>query len=714
MANTGQRGTLYTASNNSFYQVAGEDVITVIDTSGNISQLQTNINQTRAANPNKLIIIRMYVGQTYNITTNALTLSSNMVIHGLGANIVASPSSTASELIKITDNSTNVSICNLTLDRAGRSMYNLQGTYIDRCNFDSLTALDGNIEIICKTPVVYNNEITITRCKFTGSATRGINILYATQALLMDNTVSGFNNGIYLTSCQDSTIINNLVTNNAYGVVLDGCVRCSIANNTFLDNSYGINLSPLVASTFCKIVSNRFNDGIYDSRISNNTIYDNDFSSGGYNSLASSSSRIITTSTVLNAPGTTYFYPPTITNRHSSAIKNGVDRTNITNSDTTLNKVLTAYRAAKAANPNHVIVMNLTAPVITGNETITLSSNSCFILSGSINFSFGLTPAFSGRNVSYVSFSGGTFNAQNLAGVNGIVLESCSYALIDQVTFNNFGPKFIRTLGSEPILLEGCTSPVAVGYCTVNQGSARGIWIKGGTQSTNNLILTDNTLSNLNMDGIDLDVTCTGMLAKFNNCNDNVRYGMFIEEGASSNQVLANSCSGNEIGLNVFSNTTSNTRYNSLIANKSISNERGIRFGAASTRNTSNNFAFNNSIISCTSGIDAQSSGSENYCSQNYLYNNTLDISNISSAVFFNSPFLTLIAARINSNGVYQTVNYFDEITYATNKIGYTAVYSAEFDEITLKGSGGGLGKRETSDGKVYVTGSFDEVTPIV
>jgi hypothetical protein len=187
-----------------------------------------------------------------------------------------------------------------------------------------------------------------------------------------------------------------------------------------------------------------------------------------------------------------------------------------------LSRVLTTYQSAKASNPNNVIVMNLTAPVITGNATVTLSSNTCFVLSGSIVLNSGVT-AFSGKNVSYVSFSGGTLDGQNTTGRNGITLESCSYALVDQMTLNNFGDKNTSVANSEPIKLEGCQSPVAVGYCVINGGAARGIWSKGGSQSTANLIFTDNTISNVNMDGIDLDVTSSGMLAKFNNCYDNIR-----------------------------------------------------------------------------------------------------------------------------------------------------------------------------------------------
>jgi hypothetical protein len=67
--------------------------------------------------------------------------------------------------------------------------------------------------------------------------------------------------------------------------------------------------------------------------------------------------------------------------------------------------------------------------------------------------------------------------------------------------------------------------------------------------------------------------------------------------------------------------------------------------------------------------------------------------------------------ARLSSNGVYFTNTYFDEVTYTTNKISTTAMYSGGFDEVTIQG--GSTAKRETSDGWVLVSGYFDEVTGI-
>jgi len=642
MPSQGIRGTLYTVPNNNFYQTAGETVISIVDTSGSIATLQSLINAARAANPTNIITIQLASGDAYQVGTAALTLSSNMVLLGYNASIVATATSTATELIKVVTGSSNVSISNLTLNGQSVVTNCLVCSGVSKCNIDSLTVsnTDGGIVFSNNGTYTYNNDITITRCIVSNCAT-AIDLYSTTRAFCMDNTCNTSLFGISLSLCQYSNIVNNQFLNCSTGVSFAVSTQCNVVNNYIYTSISGIVIDG--SSTTNKIVSNNITTcttGI-DGNGTSNIIYDNIFSGNTSDYVVSGgTNRIITTSTSLNAAGQNYFYPPTVTNRHTSAIKNSTSRTNVTVADTTLSKVLTTYQNAKASNPNNVIVMNLTAPVITGNATVTLSSNTCFVLSGSIQLNSGVT-AFSGKSISYISFSGGILDGQNTTGRNGITLESCSYALIDQMTFNNFGDKNNRVADSEPIKLEGCTSPVAVGYCVINGSAARGIWSKGGSQSTSNLIFTDNTISNVNMDGIDMDVTSSGMLAKFNNCYDNIRYGIFIEEGANLNHVIANTCSGNEIGFNVYSNVVTGTKNNNFIANRSISNQRGIRFGSTLTKVTSGNFAFNNSITFCLTGINAQQYGSENYCSQHYLSNNTIDISDTSTAVFFNSPFVS-------------------------------------------------------------------------
>jgi parallel beta-helix repeat protein len=129
------------------------------------------------------------------------------------------------------------------------------------------------------------------------------------------------------------------------------------------------------------------------------------------------------------------------------------------------------------------------------------------------------------------------------------------------------------------------------------------------------------------MDGIDFDVTTSNSLAYANTSRGNVRYGVFVEEGASLNTIFANTCSSNEIGINLYSSATGTTIRNSLVANVCDSNQRGIRFGAATGLETSHNFAFNNTLTNSSSkGLDAQSVGTENYCSQQYFSGNVATI----------------------------------------------------------------------------------------
>ena len=72
---------------------------------------------------------------------------------------------------------------------------------------------------------------------------------------------------------------------------------------------------------------------------------------------------------------------------------------------------------------------------------------------------------------------------------------------------------------------------------------------------------------------------------------------------------------------------------------------------------------------------------------------------------------MSTLATRLLSDGtLLAPTGYFDEITYTTNKITPTAIYSAEFDEVTLNKPPLSLvQKKETNDGKLLVRGSFDE-----
>jgi hypothetical protein len=203
----------------------------------------------------------------------------------------------------------------------------------------------------------------------------------------------------------------------------------------------------------------------------------------------------------------------------------------------------------------------------------------------------------------------------------------------------NFGDKNYRT-NSDVIAFKGNGNPSIVSDCTINGGSGRGIWTLGNNGgSASGFIFNSNSISNVNMDGIDFDHTTSASLAIDNTCSDNIRYGILTEEGANLNHIIRNVCTSNDIGINVYSKDNGNTVRNAFIGNTCYNNGRGLRFGALAPLYTSQNFAFNNQISrSSRSGIDAQNTGSENYISQSILLNNTAPLESIASAIFFNSP----------------------------------------------------------------------------
>jgi hypothetical protein len=305
----------------------------------------------------------------------------------------------------------------------------------------------------------------------------------------------------------------------------------------------------------------------------------------------------------------------------------------------TLSEVQNIYDAAHT-NSTKVIVLKLTALEITGDATLYLTSNTCVLIDGAIKLNPGVT-AFSSLSNSYISISGGTIDGQNFPQPrNGLVFSNCSRILIENMSLINFGNKYSPT-NSDVIVFAGCTAPCIVSDCTINGGSGRGIWTKGNSgSSASGFIFNSNSISNVNMDGIDLDITTSASLAIENTCSDNIRYGIFTEEGANLNHIIRNVCATNDIGLNVYSKDNNNTVRNTFIGNTCYNNGRGLRFGSAAPLYTSQNFAFKNQISgSSRSGIDAQSTGSENYISQSFLLDNTVPLESITSAIFFNSPY---------------------------------------------------------------------------
>jgi len=70
-----------------------------------------------------------------------------------------------------------------------------------------------------------------------------------------------------------------------------------------------------------------------------------------------------------------------------------------------------------------------------------------------------------------------------------------------------------------------------------------------------------------------------------------------------------------------------------------------------------------------------------------------------------------VVATRLTSQGIFQVQGELDEISRITIGANATSVFAREFDEITINPISNGLAKRETSDGRLLVSGYFDEQT---
>jgi len=671
LAQPGLTGTLYTVPNGTFFQQpAGETVTTINDTSGSISTLQTAINSARTANATRFLIINLKSNTEYLVTTTPLILGSKMCLSGSSnTSIAASSSTTATSLIKITGGSSYTSVNYLTLNGNQADLYGIEAPGVSRVSLDQLvirqTGKDG-LFLQGLGSANFDNQITVTRCEVSEATTAaGIHLSATTQATCLDNLCHNNAYGILLESSAHASLINNQAKfNTLSGIGVTNITWSKITHNLCQGNGTGFSIAGATnLNQWNFIVSNEIrtsSEGISLGGYAN-VLHDNLFASDVTSPLVLRSdagvNRIITTSTPLSAPGQDYFYPPTALNRHTNPIMNGKGRTDITTSATTLSAIQTAYNAARTSNPNNVTVLQLTAPTITGDAPLSLSSNTCVLLDGTIKLNPGVV-AFSAANSTFLSISGGTVDGQNTTGRNGVTFSNCSRFVIDQMNWKNFGVKTTRVTGSDVLALLSCGTPSIVGHCTLDGGAARGIWAKGG----GGYIMSDNSSANMNMDGIDVDAYTSYSLIQFNSTPGNIRSGLFVEEAAKYNQLIGNLTSSNPIGINVYSMVAGPTSYNSFIANTCQANTRGLRTGGAiykstntttkvvttTTNRADHNFFFNNvvretpkSSNSSDAAICAQAYGSENYFVRHSLTSNVKDYSDTTSAVFFNSPFST-------------------------------------------------------------------------
>jgi len=655
--------TKFSVPSQGFVEKPSGEVVTIIqDTSGSISTLQGLIDSARINQPDRFLLIRLRANTTYPILGAPLILGSKMSLSGSGTTFAAGVSTTAGSLVRISPGSTLVAIDRLTLEGAGKNLYGIEGAGVSRVNVDRVTVRETGLSGIFLQGLgstVFNNEMTVTRCTVRGVVNAaGIHFQQATQGVLLENESYNNRTGIFLEYSDHCLVVNNRLEYNATeGICLQDSKSAKVASNLLLGNPIGVGTRG--ASTTTSSAHFIFRNEIQSATVgislgqSKDTLYGNSIAAGVSIPLSFSSgavNRVIQVGSTISAPSQEYFYPPTALNWHTAAIKNGQERVDVATSATTLSEIQVAYDLARSSQPGRVTVLRLTAPIITGDQSLVLQGDTCIVLEGRINLSPGVTAFRASGTTSaplgFISISGGTIDGQNTTGRSGMIFTNCAKVLVEEVNLVNFGSKLPRVTGSDVILFAGCKDPCIVDSSTISGGAARGIWTKGITGSSlSGMLFLDNVISEVNMDGIDFDTATSSSSAFYNLSQNNIRYGVFVEEGAKNVQVVGNTCSGNDIGINVYSYAVGATEQNTLVANVLSANRRGLRFGAADPEPstgilTRNNFAFNNRIQNTTTlgAVDAQLDGGENYVSQNVLSANILDYGSLSSAVLLNSP----------------------------------------------------------------------------
>jgi hypothetical protein len=217
-------------------------------------------------------------------------------------------------------------------------------------------------------------------------------------------------------------------------------------------------------------------------------------------------------------------------------------------------------------------------------------------------------------------------------------------ANIDGVTVTHCGEQNPRSVSNAIHLARGGGYNILHAN-RVDISGGRCIW----TQNANaRYIVLDNHTSHCNEDGVDFDSSTSNSVAANNLSEDNLRYGIFIEQSDSLNTVYGNFTTTRGLlpgtntghGVGVYNNATaastrSVTDKNTVFSNTSDIINNGLRVGSIATAaggraETAHSFLFNNQVLNTNgNGIlfDTQFERSiQNYFSQTVLIGNRTDL----------------------------------------------------------------------------------------
>ena len=289
-ASQGTGRLLYTVPNTTFIeQPSGESVVTINDTSGSISGVQSAIDSARSANPNSVVVIHLLRGAIYTVNDAGLVLSSHECLVAEGALIQAADSSVTVPLITIAPGSTNVSVSGGTIEGHGANTHGIFAAAASRVNIDHVVAknfgLDG-ISLNGNGNTAFDNEMTVTRSEVSGNLGAGIHIQNSTQTTLLDNDCHDNATGIQIAAAW-ANVANNTCRHNTTGIDVSGGSDNVIANNTCNTNGVGIHAGAANGMIVSNSLGSNIVSGIQTDG-TGNTFIDNLFTSGNTANFVSS------------------------------------------------------------------------------------------------------------------------------------------------------------------------------------------------------------------------------------------------------------------------------------------------------------------------------------------------------------------------------------------------------------------------------------------
>lgn len=639
-----------------------EIIKTVNDSSGSISNVQSQINSKRVSYPNAVIVVNL--SGTYTVGSSPLVLPY-MTCLVLDGTIQADVSTTANCLIEI-NSRYKTSVSGGLLDGAGEGVIgikinNSKFIHIDNVNIKNCAI---GIDYYGKGAAVWNAASATSRCEIS-DCTTGIRVANATQVLVMDSYVYRCQDGIDY-SAVHGTIYNNVIAKNSIGIKSSGqhnlIHQCRLYLNATAIRSESSSNNNIYTKN--QMYTNEV--GLYLAG-SDDVYYANHFNNDTDAQRATAADTFIVPEPGDNdfgITGTGYFNPPTIDNPNVTDIINGKSTYTLTINGGDISDVQSQLNNAYSNHAGKVIVLKLNG-TFNGDQTLTLSSYTCVVLNGTINV-YHSNDGVASSGKEYVSFSGGTINGQGNA-YHGIDFTSgVKHSLIDSVEVTDCVMDLVHISG-----LKNLGEPVIVTRSNIHTNSSgstrRALW----TQTQQQAITIDNRFANSAKDGIDNDSYSKYCYNIDNVCEDNGRYGIFIEIEAEYTNSIGNTLRRNDIGLNVFADANYSVHYNSSICNDSYDNSsRGLRYAGQGGLDgySSDGFSFNNVCYGNDRGLYCfYSLATRNYFCQDVLYSNDTDdlFFNYNSTEdnnLFNPPLapfsgFTELAGDLNLNG---KVDMFD------------------------------------------------------